>query len=1555
MSLWSSRWFFSRWYKSGRLTPWVRRRSGLAIIALEDRTLPAAHPLFLAAAVNYNVGSSPNSVATGDFNGDGKLDMAAANFLGSNVSVLLGKGDGTFFPAVNYAGGPNNRGVFVGDFNNDTKLDLATSNQSLSNPATGGLSILLGNGNGTFQSPIQTNIATVGHATAAVTWLSLAYLDGDNNLDVVTGNSGDNSVSVLLGQGNGHFQAPVFLNTGLGSTPFTGTVADFNNDGNPDIVTSNSGTSLLGTTLKVFLGTGNGTTYNPGLTLTTNAGPGIAVVNDFDGDNNLDLAVQCYTSGDTDVLLGNGNGTFQPKTTYHVAANTSSMNQGDFDSDGIVDLLVTNAPPPAGTPTAGLVYVLRGNGNGTFQAPVAFAIGLNPGATGVGDFDGDSQVDIGASNDGSNTVSVLLNRSAATHFTLTAPLGVTAGGPFNATVTALNGANAVDVGYAGLVQFTGGGAGASLPANSSLTNGTGLFPVTLITAGSQTITATDTVQAGLTASATISVSPAAAATFVVTASPSLIIAGGITNLTVVAKDTFGNTASGYSGTVHFTGGGAGASLPANTSLASGTGSFPATLITAGNQTVNAVDTLNATIGGSTTIQVDPAAASKFIVTAVPSSITAGASTTLTVVAEDFYGNTATGYAGTVQFSGGGAGALLPAPSGLSAGTGMFPATLVTTGTQTIAAKDGSITGSVSINVSPAAAASFVVTANPTTITAGDSATVAVTAKDAYGNIATGYGGTVQVTGGVNQPSGTLTAGTGSFLVQLTAAGNHTLTATDTVNPALSDSAAVTVNPAAATHFAVSASPGTITAGDTTTLTVTAKDQFENMATGYAGLVHFSGGGTGASLPGNSSLAAGNGTFPATLITAGNQMLTAADSVNSTITGSANVTVLAAAASSFLITASPNTITAGGSSNLTVTAKDPYGNTADGYSGTVNFSGGGAGATLPPSSTLSLGTGIFPISLIVAGNQTVTAQDSANASLVSSVSINVTPAAATHFKVTALPSLITAGGSTNLTVTAKDQFENTATGYSGVVQFSGGGAGATLPPNSLLSAGTGTFPVTLITAGNQTISAKDSANAVITGSASVQVSPAAAAKFDVSASPTSVVAGNTTTIQVTAKDIYGNVATGYSGNPLITGGGSGATIPLTANVVGGSGSFGATLVTAGTQTIVVTDGAVSGSATVNVSPAAASQFVLTGVPPTVVAGSPFTVTVTAKDQYGNLATSFGGTVSISSTDGAAVPPTSATLSGGTGTFSVTLKTAGTWTITATSGSISKTSAPILVTPGAASQFVLSGPPSATLGAPVAISITAKDAFGNVATGFTGLVVITSSDPQANLPGPTTLTNGVGSVVVTFLNPGSQTVTGSSSSITGTSPGILVSTTPTGPVHHGQTATIGFWHNNNGQALINSFNGGPTATSLSSWLSSAFPRLYGTLAGTNNLTGKTNAQVAAYYLTLFNAQGQKLEAQVMATALAVYATTQSLGGSAAAAYGFQVTVAGVGSSTFNVGANWAAFGAPINSTRTVLQLLQATNAAAVGGVLYNGNSSLRNQANSVFTGINEAGDI
>lgn len=180
--------------------------------------------------------------------------------------------------------------------------------------------------------------------------------------------------------------------------------------------------------------------------------------------------------------------------------------------------------------------------------------------------------------------------------------------------------------------------------------------------------------------------------------------------------------------------------------------------------------------------------------------------------------------------------------------------------------------------------------------------------------------------------------------------------------------------------------------------------------------------------------------------------------------------------------------------------------------------------------------------------------------------------------------------------------------------------------------------------------------------------------------------------------------------------------------------------------------------------------------------------------------------------------------------------------------------------------------------------------------------------------------------------------------------------TGPVQPGQTAGIGFWNNKNGQALIKSFNGGQASTQLGDWLAATLPNMFGANAGSNDLTGTSNADVAALFQSDFLVKGVKLDAQVLATALSVYATNATLDDTEVAAnYGFIVSGNGLGTATVNVGSNGAAFGVADNTVLTVLDLLKATDAQAVGGLLYNGDATLRKEANRVYSAINEEGDV
>jgi autotransporter-associated beta strand protein len=879
----------------------------------------------------------------------------------------------------------------------------------------------------------------------------------------------------------------------------------------------------------------------------------------------------------------------------------------------------------------------------------------------------------------SNTITV--SAAAATHFAVSAPSSATAGTAFNFTVTAQDAFNNTATGYTGTVHFTSSDGQATLPANSTLTNGTGTFSATLKTAGSQTLTATDTVTGSITGTSNAIAVSASTATHFAVSAPATATAGTAFNFTVTAQDQFNNTATSYAGTVHFTSSDSQAVLPANSTLTNGTGTFSATLKTAGNQTLTATDTVTSSITGtSNTIAVSAAAATHFSVSA-PGSATAGTAFNFTVTALDAFNNTATGYTGTVHFTSSDGNAMLPADSTLTNGVGTFSATLKTAGNQTLTATDtvtSSITGtSNTIAVAAAAATHFSVSA-PATATAGTAFTFTVTALDQFNNTATSYRGTVHFTksdsgSGSSVPAdytflsgdnGSHTFTNGATFVT---AGNQTITATDTTTSSITGtSSSIAVSAAAATHFTVSA-PATATAGTAFSVTVTALDAFNNTATGYTGTVHFTSSDSAATLPANSPLTNGVGTFSATLKTAGNRTLTATDTTTSSIAGTSNTIAVSAAAATHFTVSAPATATAGTAVSFTVTALDQFNNTATGYTGTVHFTSTDSAATLPANSTLTNGTGSFSATLKTAGNQTLTATDTTTSSITgTSNAIAVSAAAATHFTVTA-PSTATAGTAFNFTVTALDANNNTVTNYSGTVHFTSTDAQATLPANSTLTNGTGTFSATLKTGGNQTLTATDTTTSSITGtSGAIAVSALAATHFTVSA-PASATAGTATTFTVTALDANNNPATGYSGTVHFTSSDGQATLPANSTLTNGVGTFSATLKTAGTQTLTATDTVTSSitgtSNAIAVSAGTATHFAVSTTSG-ATRGTAISITVTALDAFNNTATGYRGTVHFTSTDSAATLPANSTLTNGVGTFSATFATPGNQTITAT---------------------------------------------------------------------------------------------------------------------------------------------------------------------------------------------------------------------------------------------------------------------------------------------------
>jgi hypothetical protein len=611
----------------------------LAVETLESRDVPS---IGLQAGNIYGLSSiSAGSVARGDFNHDGTTDLALVS--GGTVAVLLGNGDRTFADPSYYTTGNGSNSVAAGDFDNDGNLDLAVTDQ-----ADGAVLVLRGAGDGTFGAPVSY---AAGQYPSALT---VADFNGDGRADIAVIDSTNSVLNVLLNDGTGGFGTATSY--AVGSQPQAVSAGDFNGDGKIDLVAA--GSSSVSVLLNGSGGFGTATNYS------ATAGPQGLAVGDLNGDGKLDIATT--DSSSVYVLLGNGDGTFQSPTTVAINYMPSSIAIADFNRDGKGDLVlgIVNYSVTEYTDGGSLGYssdlpsdvdswgpfsygsdpyysygeyypsytydvyetdvgvgALEGNGDGTFGSETdLFTNSITSpdyfdsnriSALAVGDFDLNGTPDVVAIESNGYADVVINTQASAALQVAVSPGSETAGAARSVTVSAFDLNGNPDPNYTGTVHFTSSDGSANLPADYTFTaadHGVRTFNITLTAAGTQSLSVEDD-KAFAFASADVTVTPAAASQFVILGTVETA-SGATNNFLVAAEDSFGNVATGYTGTVHFTSSDSAAVLPANytfTPTDGGAHYFDITLKTAGSQSVTVTDAHAPGISGQAAVNVEPVA------------------------------------------------------------------------------------------------------------------------------------------------------------------------------------------------------------------------------------------------------------------------------------------------------------------------------------------------------------------------------------------------------------------------------------------------------------------------------------------------------------------------------------------------------------------------------------------------------------------------------------------------------------------------------------------------------------------------------------------------------------------------------------------------------------------------------------------------------------------------------------------------------------------------------------------------------------------------------------
>ncbi len=360
-------------------------------------------PLFRVAPVSpMAVGIQPLDVALADLNSDGHLDIITANVGSHDVTVLLNNGHGRFAasPASPISTGMASHLVVVADFNGDDSPDLAVTAH-----AGNDVAILLGDGKGGFVPSLGSPYAALQDGSPHNHGLLAGDMNGDGHVDVVTANSDDNSVSVLLGDGRGALAPAAGSPFAVGRRAYMPALGDVNGDDRPDVVVPNFGDN----TVSVLLGNGRGALASaPGSPLPVQQRPYCTALGDLNADDAIDLVVTHDDTSFIVVLLGDGDGGFDnaPGSPVDAGQRGYRIRLVDVNADGRTDLVTGTADSS--------VVVLLGDGKGGFEAAPGspLDVGSGPWGVAVGDVNGDERSDIVTSNQETNNTTVLLGHGS---------------------------------------------------------------------------------------------------------------------------------------------------------------------------------------------------------------------------------------------------------------------------------------------------------------------------------------------------------------------------------------------------------------------------------------------------------------------------------------------------------------------------------------------------------------------------------------------------------------------------------------------------------------------------------------------------------------------------------------------------------------------------------------------------------------------------------------------------------------------------------------------------------------------------------------------------------------------------------------------------------------------------------------------------------------------------------------------------------------------------------------------------------------------------------------